>query len=149
MIFLSSAATTLLSDLLALGMDLQPHGDAIRFRPKTVMTPALLERLQANKAELLRFLDTASAMTAVRQSVDKLLKESAWRSAWEKRFKSARYANLDALERILELIISQAEDHHRRRDWAAFSSTCTYLHRLASGEIWDESERTRPICSQT
>jgi TubC N-terminal docking domain len=43
----------LLADLAEHGIDLQPLGDVIRYRPRNAMTPALLQRLRASKAELL------------------------------------------------------------------------------------------------
>ena len=65
----------------------------------------------------------------------------AWRSAWEQRFRAARYANFDSFRRVLDIIIGLAEGHHRRHDWKAFGSACRYLHRLASGEEWDGAEQ--------
>ena len=60
---LSFSAAKLLADLHVLGIDLQLHGDAIRFRPRDAMPPALLERLKASKAELL-------AMAIIQQAID-------------------------------------------------------------------------------
>jgi hypothetical protein len=50
---LSPSAVQLLADLAEHGIDVQAHGNAIRYRPRHAMTPALLQRLQAHKAELL------------------------------------------------------------------------------------------------
>jgi len=50
---ISPSASELLADLAGHGIELQPHGDAIRFRPRHAMTPTLLQRLQAHKTELL------------------------------------------------------------------------------------------------
>jgi hypothetical protein len=52
----SPSATAILSDLQLLGIDVQLDGDVIRYRPRQAMTPALLQRLQAHKAELLAIL---------------------------------------------------------------------------------------------
>ena len=52
----SPAATAVLADLQALGIDVKPDGDAIRYRPRQAMTPALLRRLQTHKVELLAML---------------------------------------------------------------------------------------------
>ena len=141
MIVISPSAAKLLADLAEHGLDVQPLGDAIRFRPRQAMTPALLERLQTNKGELLRLLDTEAAVTELRESVERLWKDLAWRSAWERRFQTAEYADFASLRRVLDLILEQAEGHQRRRDWCAFASACRYLHRLASGEVWDEAEQ--------
>jgi hypothetical protein len=64
----SPAATAVLADLQRLGIDVKPHGDVIRYRPRQAMTPGLLQRLQTHKAELLAMLmiqqvhDLAEAM---------------------------------------------------------------------------------------
>jgi hypothetical protein len=52
----SPSATAILADLRVLGIHMQPHGDVIRYRPRQAMTPALLQRLQTHKAELLAML---------------------------------------------------------------------------------------------
>jgi len=56
MIPFSPSATAILADLQLLGIDVKPRGDVIRCRPWQAMTPALLQRLQAHKAELLAML---------------------------------------------------------------------------------------------
>lgn len=53
MTLLFPLATDLLADLAQHGIELQPHCDAIRYRPRSAMTPDLLERLRAHKAEVL------------------------------------------------------------------------------------------------
>jgi hypothetical protein len=53
---LSISATALLADLQRLGIDVKPHGDVIRYRPRRAMTPILLQRLQNHKVELLAML---------------------------------------------------------------------------------------------
>jgi TubC N-terminal docking domain len=52
----SPSATAILAELQLLGIDVKPHGDVIRYRPRQAMTPALLQRLQTHKAELLAML---------------------------------------------------------------------------------------------
>jgi TubC N-terminal docking domain len=138
----SPSAAELLVDLAENGMEVEALDDAVRYRPKAAMTLALLQRLKENKVELLRLLDTAAAMAAIRHSVERLWKDPAWQSAWERRFKAAHHANFASLRRMLDLALEHAEVHHRRHDWSAFVSTCRYLNRLASGEYWDEAERT-------
>jgi hypothetical protein len=44
----SAAATAVLADLQRLGIDVKPDGDAIRYRPRQAMTPALFRRLQTH-----------------------------------------------------------------------------------------------------
>jgi TubC N-terminal docking domain len=138
----SPTAAELLADLAAHGVEVKALGGAVRYRPKSEMTAAFLHRLRENKVELLRLLDIAVAMTAIRQSVERLWKDSAWQSAWAQRFQASRYADIASLRGVLDLILGQAEEHHRRHDWSAFVSTCRYIQRLASGEYWDEAERT-------
>jgi hypothetical protein len=84
------------------------------------MTPALIERLKMAKVELLHLLHTEVAVTELRQSVERLWKGPAWRSAWEQRFKAVDYANFDSLRRVLNIIIIDlAKEHHRRHDGKA------------------------------
>jgi hypothetical protein len=52
----SPSTTALLADLKRLGIDVKPHGDVIRYRPRQAMTPDLLQRLQTHTAELLGML---------------------------------------------------------------------------------------------
>jgi hypothetical protein len=52
----SPSATTLLTDLTVCGIDMQPCGDTIRYRPMSAVTPLMLERLRTHKAELLAML---------------------------------------------------------------------------------------------
>lgn len=135
----SPSVFELLTDLQALGVELQLHGDAIRFRPRSALTLPLLQRLQASKAELLPWLDANSAVAELRRFVADLWKDHAWRQSWEHRFREAKYANLDSLRSVLGIVIDLAKEHHQRRDWKAFASACKYLQRFASGEDWDKA----------
>jgi hypothetical protein len=69
----SPSATAILADIQLLGIDVKPDGDVIRYRPRQAMTPALLQRLQTHKAELLAMLmihqvhDLAELMGEARQ----------------------------------------------------------------------------------
>ena len=51
-----TTAAQLLMDLQALGVTLQPHGDALRFRPRDKVMPGLLAQLRDCKVELLEML---------------------------------------------------------------------------------------------
>lgn len=46
----------LLAELAALGIELRAHGDRLRFRPQTAMTPELAARVKAHKPDLLAML---------------------------------------------------------------------------------------------
>ncbi len=48
--------TPLLADVARLGIRLEARGDALRFHPRSAVTPELAERLKAHKAELLALL---------------------------------------------------------------------------------------------
>jgi len=54
----------LLSDLQALGVTLETHGDRLRFHPRDAVCPDLLARLRDQKAELLAILATPTAPVA-------------------------------------------------------------------------------------
>lgn len=51
-------AAALIREVQSLGIDLQPNGATLRFRPRHKVTPDLLARLQAHKSELLRLLSS-------------------------------------------------------------------------------------------
>ena len=52
------SAAELLADVARLGIKLEPHGDRLRYCPRSAVTPDLAERLAAHKAELLAMLQT-------------------------------------------------------------------------------------------
>ena len=60
-----SPAATLLADLEARGIEIQPDGDRLRFRPKAAMTADLAERVKACKTELLAMLGDTPSPEAV------------------------------------------------------------------------------------
>jgi hypothetical protein len=133
----SPSATAILTDLAALGIVLKRDRDGLRYRPKSKMTPAILERMKSHKAELVALLDTHNAVAELRRSVADLFHDPAWHSAWMFRFRYSRCgANFDSLQRVLNMVIDLAAKHHRH-DWPAFMSTCNYLRHLASGAAWD------------
>ncbi len=49
-------AAALLIELTRRGIELQAHGDRLRYRPRSVLTPELAERVRAHKAALLALL---------------------------------------------------------------------------------------------
>jgi len=62
-----SPADTLLADLEAHGIELQPDGHRLRYRPKAAMSPALAERVKQHKGELLAALTARPQPPAVGQ----------------------------------------------------------------------------------
>jgi len=137
----ASPLSALLADLAEHGIDLEPCGGRLRYRPRNAMLPDLLSRLQDQKAELLAWMD----LDELRRFISLVWRDQGWIMAWKRRLQAAKYANLDTLRRVLALILELAEQHHRQRDWRAFDGTVTYLHRFASGEEWDKTAQTRPI----
>ena len=57
-----TTASALLVELRGLGIELQPHGDALRFRPRDRVTPDLQARLRDCKGELLAMLRTVNGV---------------------------------------------------------------------------------------
>jgi TubC N-terminal docking domain len=53
--------STLLSDLARRGIQLEAHGDKLRFFPPSALTPDLLERLKAHKPEVMEYLQDLDA----------------------------------------------------------------------------------------
>ena len=53
----------LLADLAARGIEVQAHGDRLRFRPPDAVTPDLVRRLKVHKAELLAMLAPPAGRT--------------------------------------------------------------------------------------
>ncbi len=51
----------LLTDLARHGIELQAHGDRLRFWPRSAMTPGLAQRVKAHKPELLALLGNGRA----------------------------------------------------------------------------------------
>lgn len=52
----SASAVGLLTELVRHGIELQAHGDLLRYRPRSAMTPELAARVGARKPELLAIL---------------------------------------------------------------------------------------------
>lgn len=55
-----SPAEALLAELVAHGIEVQAHGERLRYHPKAAMTPELVQRVKAHKAELLALLSPAT-----------------------------------------------------------------------------------------
>jgi hypothetical protein len=58
---MEAAAAELLVEVSRLGIELVAHGDRLRYRPRTAVTPDLAERLRIHKGELLTILRDARA----------------------------------------------------------------------------------------
>lgn len=56
---MGTAAADLLTYLTRLGIEMVAHGDRLRYRPRSALTPDLAERLRAHKAEVLAILRPA------------------------------------------------------------------------------------------
>ena len=53
---MGTAAADLLAGLSRLGIELVPHGDRLRYRPRSALTPDLAEQMKAHKGEILAIL---------------------------------------------------------------------------------------------
>jgi hypothetical protein len=69
-------AAALIAEFRALGVELIPAGDRIRFRPASAVPPDLVERLRHHKAEVLRLLSSA-AITLDLKTVAEVLGSAA------------------------------------------------------------------------
>ena len=56
---------TLLIEMTRRGIEIVAHGDRLRYRPRSAMTPDLAERVRHHKTELLDILRAAGSGTAV------------------------------------------------------------------------------------
>src|SRR6266849_9081092 len=59
---LSPPLAALLADLAMCGIEVEPHGNTIRYRPQSAMTPTILERLRTHKTELRTVLEQSRSM---------------------------------------------------------------------------------------
>ncbi len=56
-----TTATNLLAELGRLGIEVTAHGNRLRYRPRSAVTPELAERMKVHKAELLAILTATPA----------------------------------------------------------------------------------------
>lgn len=75
------SAAELLLDLDRRGIRLEAHGDRLRYHPRLALTPELLDRLKAHKAELLKALERYEERAAIREYEAGLSREEAERLA--------------------------------------------------------------------
>ena len=72
-------AETLIAEFQALGVELKPAGDKIRFRPASVVPADLREKLRAHKAEVLAVLTSPGSVEPARPVPSAL--SSSWPAA--------------------------------------------------------------------
>ncbi len=71
---MNTTATDLLSELTGMGVNLEAHGDKLRYRPIDAVSPRLLERMKANKPELLALLaDKPEPLTHAQREIQRFL----------------------------------------------------------------------------
>jgi hypothetical protein len=58
-------AADLLLDIERRGIRLEAHGDRLRYHPRSALTPDLLDRLKAHKAELLEAIERFEERAAI------------------------------------------------------------------------------------
>jgi hypothetical protein len=62
----SAAAQALLAELRAIGVEVVAHGDRLRFKPPSAVTPELRERLRKHKEALLALVRDTPALAAAK-----------------------------------------------------------------------------------
>jgi len=76
------SAAELLLDLGRLGIQLEADGERLRYFPRSALTPDLLDRLKANKAELLAAIERFEERAAIMEFDAGLSRHEAERLAW-------------------------------------------------------------------
>lgn len=66
----TDTAVTLLMMLTRRGIELRADGELLKYRPRTAVTPALVEQIKANKSNLLALLNTVSSVTVTKTPID-------------------------------------------------------------------------------
>jgi hypothetical protein len=85
-----SAVDMLLAELAGRGIQLQAHGDRLRFRPQAAMTPDLLARLTTHKPTVLAVLtDLAERLDSLNSHVAVRPANQAWCEEWDRRLQVA------------------------------------------------------------
>ena len=129
-------AADLLANLARLGVEVVAYGDRLRYRPRSAVTPDLVERLKTHKAALPHMADFARWATAAERAL-----------GWEKGTFMAAYkgnrtaANEVALEAspvaqpLLELLEEES-------GWTGKSSALAHGGRVQSDLMRHEYERS-------
>ena len=66
-----TAAGDLLAELWRRGIQVEAHGDRLRYRPRSAVTPELAQRLKSRKAELLESIDSIAECIGMRVVLEK------------------------------------------------------------------------------
>lgn len=74
----TTEALRLLHELKSRGLELQPAGDRIRYRPIEAMTPELAEQVKARKAEILALLASPPIEPAPEQQAENRCEVIDW-----------------------------------------------------------------------
>jgi hypothetical protein len=103
-------------------------------------TPAAPDALDAPSVSL----DLPDDPAELQARVDALTADPNWASRWTERLKSAKWAHLDALQRMIAMLVDVAAERHRAGDLAGFRSWARFTLDHAAGKRWDEAAR-RPV----
>jgi hypothetical protein len=80
------SAAEILADLARRGIRLEADPERLRYYPRSALTPDLLERLKANKAELLASIERFDERAAIMEFDAGLSRHEAERLAWNDYF---------------------------------------------------------------
>lgn len=80
------SAAELVADLARRGIRLEAHGERLRYYPRSALTPDLLDRLKAHKAELLASIERFDERAAIMEFDAGLSRHEAERLAWKECF---------------------------------------------------------------
>lgn len=80
------SAAEIVADLARRGIRLEADGERLRYFPRSALTPDLLDRLKAHKAELLAAIERFEERAAIREFDAGLSRHDAERLAWNEYF---------------------------------------------------------------
>lgn len=125
-----ASAAALLTALVRRGIELQARGDRLRYRPRSALTPGLVERIRAHKPELLALLRGIRVPRATQKRQSRPVLSVA--------FEAGRVTRPDAPERTgvsdapHELSLAErVESGYVNPGWTA-QAWADRLHQLAS-----------------
>lgn len=80
------SAAEIVTDLARRGIRLEASGERLRYAPRSALTPDLLDRLKAHKAELLASIERFEERAAIMEFDAGLDRHEAERLAWKECF---------------------------------------------------------------
>lgn len=80
------SAAEIVADLARRGIRLEANGERLRYYPRSALTPDLMDRLKANKAELLASIERFDERAAIMEFDAGLSRREAEWLAWKECF---------------------------------------------------------------